>query len=94
MLSFLQFIKEDKRERNGCSNMKGGKVSYNIDEGNLTIQSVVSSIHLYIKENNLQDMEKKTNILYDEHLKKLFKLKKNQKLTFFNLPKFIKNHID
>ena len=94
MLSFLKFIKKDKKERNEGSNMKGGKGNYNVNEDNLTIQIVISSIHLYIKENNLQDMEKKNNILYDEHLKNLFKLKKNQKLTFFNLPKFIKNHID
>ena len=66
---------------------------FDFNEDIFTIQTIVTRIHLYIKENNLQDTEQKTNILYDEHLKKLFKLKKNQKLTFFNLPKFIKIHI-
>ena len=94
MLNFLQFIREDEEELEDNSTRGNGIENYNINENNLTIQSVVSSIHLYIMKHKLQDMEKKANILYDEHLKKLFKLKKNQKLTFFNLPKFIKNHID
>ena len=93
-------IKTIEREEDRCNISEEMRHFLQLQEENnenneaFTIQTVVTRIHLYIRENNLQDMEKKNNILYDEHLKKLFKLKKNQKLTFFNLPKFIKKHIN
>ena len=96
-------IKPIEREEDRCNISEEMRHFFQSQEENnvndvndeaFTIHTVVTRIHLYIRENNLQDMEKKNNILYDEHLKKLFKLKKNQKLTFFNLPKFIKKHIN
>ena len=58
--------------------------------GNL--EFVMKKIHQYIIKNNLQDPENKLNILFDQELKKIFKLKKNSKLTFFNLPKYVRRH--
>jgi len=93
MAQFLKNIKKEKLENKDNEKKFENNIS-EFDENNLTIQLVISSIHIYIKNNNLQDIDKKTNILYDQQLKNLFKLKKNQKLTYFNLPKYIRNHIN
>ena len=46
----------------------------------------------YIKDNNLQNNENKKNIIPDKKLKKLLKLKKEDKLTYFNLQKYMNVH--
>tara|TARA_X000000950_G_C13720542_1_gene580033 strand:+ start:529 stop:936 length:408 start_codon:yes stop_codon:yes gene_type:complete len=46
----------------------------------------------YIKKNNLQNNENKKNIIPDKKLIKLLKLKKEDKLTYFNLQKYMNVH--
>ena len=46
----------------------------------------------YIKDNNLQNNENKKNIIPDQKLKKLLKLKKKDELTYFNLQKYMNVH--
>ena len=53
---------------------------------------VTKRITAYCKEHNLQMEEDKRNINADANLKKLLRLGKDDKLTFFNLQKFMKVH--
>tara|TARA_X000000950_G_C13614292_1_gene536628 strand:+ start:128 stop:625 length:498 start_codon:yes stop_codon:yes gene_type:complete len=53
---------------------------------------VTSYLIKYIKSNNLQDKDDKRNINPDEKLDKLFLNPNNEKITFFNLQKFINHH--
>ena len=74
MAQFLKNIKKEKLENKDNEKKFENNIS-EFDENNLTIQLVIST-YIYIKNNNLQDIDKKTNILYDQQLKNLFKLKK------------------
>ena len=43
----------------------------------------------YVKDNNLQNPNNRREIIPDEKLTKLFNLKKDDQLTYFNLPKYM-----
>lgn len=53
---------------------------------------VTREITSYIRANKLQDPENGRNINADSKLKKLLKLSKGDKLTYFNLQKFMSPH--
>lgn len=53
---------------------------------------VTRSINEYIKKNNLQDAADKRHILPDAKLKKILNLGAEDKLTYFNLQKYMKHH--
>jgi chromatin remodeling complex protein RSC6 len=53
---------------------------------------VTQKINQYCKENNLQDDKDKRILHPDATLKKLLRLKDDDKLTYFNLQKYIKVH--
>jgi len=53
---------------------------------------VSRKINRYIKENGLQDQENDRKINPDEKLSNLLGLKKKDKLTYFNLLKYMKHH--
>jgi chromatin remodeling complex protein RSC6 len=54
--------------------------------------NVTREINKYIMSNNLQDKENKININPDAKLATLFGLNDGDKLTFFNIQKYIGNH--
>jgi upstream activation factor subunit UAF30 len=53
---------------------------------------VTRMINEYIKKNSLQDAEDKRRILPDAKLKKILNLTPEDKLTYFNLQKYMKHH--
>ena len=53
---------------------------------------VTRKINEYIKKNNLQDAADKRHILPDANLKKILNLTCEDKLTYFNLQKYMKHH--
>ena len=53
---------------------------------------VTRMINEYIKKNNLQDASDKRHILPDAKLKKILNLGADDKLTYFNLQKYMKHH--
>lgn len=53
---------------------------------------VTKALTKYIKENDLQDKEDKRNILPDAKLKAVLSSTDQDKVTYFNLQKFIKHH--
>lgn len=53
---------------------------------------VSKEINSYIRENKLQDPKNGRNINADAKLAKLLKLGKEDKLTYFNLQRFMKHH--
>ena len=53
---------------------------------------VSKEIHKYIKDHKLQDSGNGRNIVPDAALAKLLGVKKDDKLTYFNLQKFLKIH--
>lgn len=53
---------------------------------------VTRMINEYIKKNNLQDASDKRHILPDEKLRKILNLQGDDKLTYFNLQKYMKHH--
>jgi chromatin remodeling complex protein RSC6 len=54
---------------------------------------VAKALTTYIKTNNLQFSENKQIILPDENLKSLLGIKdKNEKITFFNIQKYMNKH--
>ena len=53
---------------------------------------VLKLINKYIVENELRQEEDKRNILPDKKLKKLLNVKKNDKVTYFNLQSYLKPH--
>lgn len=63
------------------------------DKGTEMARTDVSKeIHRYIKEHKLQDSGNGRNIVPDAALAKLLGVKKDDKLTYFNLQKFLKHH--
>tara|TARA_E500000331_G_scaffold354980_1_gene409360 strand:+ start:1824 stop:2429 length:606 start_codon:yes stop_codon:yes gene_type:complete len=54
---------------------------------------VTNSIIEYIKANNLQNPSARKEIIPDNKLKKLLKVPNNEKVNFFQLQKFISQHI-
>jgi upstream activation factor subunit UAF30 len=53
---------------------------------------VTKKITTYVKDNNLQNPEAKKEILPDEKLGKLLNVPNDDKLTYFNLQKYMKVH--
>lgn len=53
---------------------------------------VTRMINEYIKKNNLQDAGDKRHIIPDAKLKQILNLGADDKLTYFNLQKFMKHH--
>ena len=53
---------------------------------------VTKYINEYIKKNNLQDENDKRHIIPDDKLKSILSIKEGDKLTYFNLQTFIKQH--
>ena len=53
---------------------------------------VTRMINDYIKKNSLQDASDKRHILPDDKLSKILNLQAEDKLTYFNLQKYMKHH--
>ena len=53
---------------------------------------VTKYINEYIKKNSLQDENDKRHIIPDDKLKSILSIKEGDKLTYFNLQTFIKQH--
>lgn len=53
---------------------------------------VTKHINEYIKKHNLQDQSDKRHIIPDEKLKSILSIKEGDKLTYFNLQTYIKQH--
>jgi chromatin remodeling complex protein RSC6 len=53
---------------------------------------VTKHINAYIKKNSLQDESDKRHIIPDDKLKTILSIKEGDKLTYFNLQTFIKQH--
>ena len=54
---------------------------------------VTKQISVYIKKNNLQDNDDRRKVNPDANLIKLFKMKKGDILTYFNLQRYIAPHL-
>lgn len=55
---------------------------------------VTRMINEYIKKNNLQDANDKRHIIPDAKLKQILNLGNDDKLTYFNLQKYMKHHFN
>lgn len=55
----------------------------------MSLIDITRAINKYIRENNLQDKENKRNIYPNDKLSTLLKLNDTDKLTFFNLSRYI-----
>lgn len=65
----------------------------NIDVGSSMARTIVTKhINEYIKKNNLQDQSDKRHIIPDANLKSILSIGENDKLTYFNLQTYIKQH--
>ena len=65
----------------------------NIDKDELIARTQVTKlINNYVKENNLQNLENKREIIMNDALKKLVDIPDDVTLSFFNLQKYIKHH--
>lgn len=53
---------------------------------------VTREINAYIRINNLQDLDNKCKINYDDKLQALFQLNSNNELTYFNIQKYMSPH--
>ena len=53
---------------------------------------VTKFLHEYVKEHKLQNPENKREIVADDKLRELLHLTNNDKLTYFNLQRFMKVH--
>jgi chromatin remodeling complex protein RSC6 len=62
------------------------------DETEFARTEVTKSLVQYVKENHLEDINNKKNILPDEKLKNLLKIEEGQELTYFNIQKFMNKH--
>jgi chromatin remodeling complex protein RSC6 len=75
--------------------MKPMKISEELSEvvgkGPMPRSEVVKALWVYIKKNNLQDPEKKRNIVADEALKKVFGGKKV--VDMFEMTKLVSKHL-
>jgi upstream activation factor subunit UAF30 len=64
-----------------------------VPKGSAMARTIVTKhINEYIKKNNLQDSSDKRHILPDARLKSILSIKEEDKLTYFNLQTFIKQH--
>ena len=73
--------------------MKVLLLQWDVPEGTeLARTAVTSKIIAYVKEHNLQNPERKKEIVPDAKLKELLKPADEQVVTFFNLQTFMKNH--
>ena len=64
-----------------------------VDKGSSLARTMVTKhINEYIKTNNLQDVSDKRHINPDGKLKSILSVKDGDKLTYFNLQTFIKQH--
>lgn len=62
------------------------------EKGDISRTDVTKRMYAYIKENNLQNQEKKREFTIDEKLAKLFKLKKGDSIEYFKLQTHMKDH--
>ena len=58
----------------------------------LSSSEVTKLISAYVRENNLKNPDKKTEILLDSKLKKLLKPPKDAVITHLNIQKYIQQH--
>jgi upstream activation factor subunit UAF30 len=64
-----------------------------VNKGSSMARTMVTKhINEYIKKNNLQDAQDKRQIIPDTKLKSILSVKEGDKLTYFNLQTFIKQH--
>ena len=64
-----------------------------VEHGSSMARTMVTKhINEYIKKNNLQDATDKRQIIPDAKLKSILSVKDGDKLTYFNLQTFIKQH--
>ena len=65
----------------------------NIDKDELIARTQVTKlINNYVKENDLQNPENKREIIMNDALRQLINIPDDEKLSFFNLQKYIKHH--
>jgi chromatin remodeling complex protein RSC6 len=64
-----------------------------VTKGSSMARTIVTKhINEYIKKNNLQDAADKRHIIPDAKLKNILSIKEGDKLTYFNLQTYIKQH--
>lgn len=64
-----------------------------VEKGSSMARTIVTKhINEYIKKNNLQDNEDKRHIIPDGKLKSILSINEGDKLTYFNLQTYIKQH--
>ena len=88
-----------KREPSGFA--KPTKISkelakfLNVEENvEMARTAVTKALTEYIRNHNLQDPKDKRNIMPDAKLKKLLKASPDEKVTYFNLQRFLKVHFE
>ncbi len=54
---------------------------------------ITRELNTYIRLNNLQDKDNKRNINHDEKLSALFNIPDGQQLTYFNIQRYISQHM-
>ncbi len=62
-----------------------------VGKGPMPRSEVVKALWVYIKKNDLQDPKKKTNIVADDNLKKVFGGKGT--VSMFEMTKLVSNHL-
>ncbi len=53
---------------------------------------VTKSINSYVKQHNLQNPENKRELILDDKLKTILNVPETEKVTFFNLQRYMKDH--
>ena len=96
---YEKILKKKKKKRNPSGFAKPSKISKELciflgkNPGTEMARTEVTKIiTTYIKEKQLQNPKNKRIILPDKKLGNLLKVKKQDKLTYFNLQKYMKIH--
>jgi len=96
---YEKILKKKKKKRSPSGFAKPSKISKELcsflgkNPGTeMARTEVTKMITTYIKEKQLQNPENKRVIMPDKKLGKLLMIKKNDKLTYFNLQKYMKIH--
>ena len=69
------------------------KIFLKLDKNNIKLIEIINLIIQYIKDMNLQDPINNKNIIPNQELKFLFKLKDDDYFNYFNLQKNINKHL-
>lgn len=100
MLNELKKLRTEKREKRGTGFYKPMRVSDELCELlGLTKGSAYTRIGIqkmlygYIKFHKLQDPNDGRNIIPDEALSKTFRISSGDKLTYFNIQRYLRDHL-